>query len=118
MKKHKKLEKHRNQQGLDELLFEETNLKEEREKNKLLREEAQGKISAIDQSIYELSCIPEFSNVWLIGKDRNRTLYWVLMTAQSSFGSTKTLFIRKTLRLVSGTNYRQKILTDSSLNST
>lgn len=31
------------------------------------RERLQGKILEIDNKIYELCCLPEFSNVWLLG---------------------------------------------------
>jgi hypothetical protein len=34
------------------------------------------KIVDIDNKIYELCCLPEFSNVWLLGEDKNRDLYW------------------------------------------
>ena len=50
------------------------------EKEAILGEklELNQKIGDIDNKIYELCCLPEFSHVWLLGEDRFRNLYWVI----------------------------------------
>jgi hypothetical protein len=60
------------------------------------------KIIDIDNQIYELCCLPEFSNVWLLGEDRHRNLFWVALTSLSLSASTMRPSTGRTTSLASG----------------
>lgn len=74
----KKESKNNNQEKLEEIQREIEEVYEGKVTIQTRREFFTQKITEIDNKIYELCCLPEFSNVWLLGEDRNRNLYWVI----------------------------------------
>jgi hypothetical protein len=78
-----------------EILDEKTRIAAEREKLLL-------KVIEIDNKIYELCCLPEFSNVWLLGEDKHRNLYWVQVALFSSSASRRAPSTASAARRASG----------------
>lgn len=85
----KKEQKQHDEDKLQELQRENQDIFDEKNRIAAEREKLLLKVIEIDNKIYELCCLPEFSNVWLLGEDKHRNLYWVRCGVCSSSGSRR-----------------------------